>query len=250
MGGELNLDWANKLNYFRALDYGSMPAKFALMLAFILLASFLIDFFLSRSIFGRGYRIFVAPGIIVHEFSHALMCLLTGAKISKISLFEKEGGKVEHSSPKIPILGQIVISLAPVVFGSGAIYLLSRRLGINGVDITSIDLTKEGVIRFFTSTFSKLNFNDMWTWLIVYLVLSIAVTLTPSLQDLRNIAISILSIGIIIFLIYKFTSYRLNMSLLIPDQIIILLSTVSLLLILGLLLSIILYIISRLFKPA
>ncbi|MCL5411115.1 MAG: M50 family metallopeptidase [Patescibacteria group bacterium] len=240
----------DKLYFFKTIDYGSMPAKFALMLAFILLASFLIDFFLSRSIFGRGYRIFVAPGIIVHEFSHALMCLLTGAKVSKISLFEKEGGKVVHSSPKIPILGQILISLAPIAFGAGAIFLLSKKLGINDVDFAAIHLTKQGLLEFIRSTFSNLDFHKTSTWIIVYLVLSIAVTLTPSFQDLRNVALSIGLIIIGILLVYRFSAFRLDFNLLIPDQIIILLSTVSLLLILGLLLSIILYIISRLFKPA
>lgn len=246
----MNLDWASKLDYLKTLDYGSMQAKFMLMLAFILFASFLIDFFLSRSIFGRGYRIFVAPGIIVHEFSHALLCLLTGAKISKISLFEKEGGKVVHSSPKIPILGQILISLAPIAFGAGAIFLLSKKLGINDVDFTAIHLTKQGLLEFIRSTFSNLDFHKTSTWMIVYLVLSIAVTLTPSFQDLRNVALSIGLIIVGIALIYRFSAFRINFSLFVPDQIIVLLSTVSLLLILGLLLSIILYIITKLVKPA
>lgn len=242
----MNLALAEKLNYVKGLDYSTDLSKLIIILVCILLTSFFIDFFLSRSIFGKGYRFFVAPGIIVHELSHALMCLLTGAKISKIALFDKEGGKVEHSAPKIPILGQIVISLAPMVFGAAAIYLLSRRLGITGVDISSIHLTKDGLINFLSSTFANLNFHSVNTLIIVYLVLSIAVTLTPSLQDLRNITLSLVAIGVGIFLIYRFTAFRFDFNSLIPNQLIILLSTVTLLLILGLFLSIILYITSKL----
>ncbi|MFA4996215.1 MAG: M50 family metallopeptidase [Patescibacteria group bacterium] len=244
---KINVDWGKvgDLN-IQNFDFHSPFGKLILLISAILLLSFVTNYLLSRSIFGRGYRIFVAPGVIVHEFSHALMCLVTGAKISKMSLFDKEGGKVEHTSPKIPIIGQIVISLAPIFFGAVVIYFLSRRLGINSVDFATIHLTKEGIAELFKSVFSNLNFRIASTWIILYLVLSITATLTPSFQDLRNIVASLGFIGIIIFLVYRFSAFRFNFNLLAPDQIVVLLSTVSLLLILGLILSIILYITSKL----
>lgn len=235
----------NNIAFMKVLDFGGLSEKFFLMLAFILVASFLINFFLSRSFLGRMYRIFVAPGIILHEFSHALLCVLTGAKISKIALFEKEGGSVQHTPPKIPIIGQILISLAPIAFGSTAIFFLSKKIGINEVDITALSMTKEGLINFFRSSISGLDVHNLYTWIIVYLVLSIAVTLTPSIQDLRNIALSVIFIIAVIVLAYKFTSFKIP-AFSIPEQITILLSTVSFLLILALILSIILFAVSKL----
>ncbi len=51
------------------------------------------------------FRLFVAPGIIVHEYSHALACLITGTKIHEIRLFKREGGHVKHDNPAPTILG-------------------------------------------------------------------------------------------------------------------------------------------------
>ncbi len=241
------MDIFNRLQVVQEIDISSVQAKFLLMLVFILIASFLIDFLLSRSFLGKGYRIFAAPGVIVHELAHALMCIVTGAKITKIALFDKEGGSVHHSSPRIPILGQILISLSPFAVGAAAIYFLSKILGINSVNVTELDLSRSTIVETFKAIFSRLNFHQVKTVVILYLVLSIAVTMTPSWQDLRNIALSILGILVALALVYHFTSWRFG-GLPVPEQLFVLLSTVSLLLILSLFLSIILYIISKLFK--
>jgi hypothetical protein len=98
--------------------------------------------------FGKFFfRIFIAPGIIVHEYSHALACLLTGTKIVEIKLFKTEGGHVRHEKPPKTLLGlprlskqaedprkgdwlrvssvsQFIISFAPVAGCLAAIFLL------------------------------------------------------------------------------------------------------------------------------
>ena len=55
-----------------------------------------------------------APGVIVHECSHILGCLITGATIKKVVFFSEKGGSVTHTSSKIPYLGDVVISTAPL----------------------------------------------------------------------------------------------------------------------------------------
>jgi len=249
MGGWMHLNISDKLQFVHNIDLGSTQSKFLIMLAFILVVSFLIDYLLSHSFLGKSYRIFAAPGVIVHELAHAALCVVTRAKITKISLFDKEGGSVQHSAPKIPLLGQILISLAPFAFGAAGIYFLSRRLGIGSVDLTAISVSRDGILNYFQNALSNLDLHNIQTWIIIYLVLSIAVTMTPSLQDLRNIFLSIIFIAVVIFLIYHFTSFRFHTAVLIPNQILTLFSTVSLLLILSLFLSIILYILSKIFKP-
>lgn len=228
-------------------DFSSPFGKLIVLILFILVISFVINHLLENSFLGPSYRIFVAPGVILHELSHAFLCLLTGARITKISFFDKTGGSVEHRPSKIPVLGGVLISLAPFVFGAAAIYFLSRRLGINEVNLAVIDVSKTGIISFYRNALSGLNLVQWQTWIILYLVLSIAVTMTPSLQDFRNIIFSVLFLGIAIFLVYHFTAFRFS-SLLVPQQAFILLSTVSLLLILGLTLSLIVYILSKIIK--
>jgi hypothetical protein len=223
--------------------------KFLILIFAIIMMSFLINTILSKTVFGMGYRIFVTPGIILHELAHATLCLLTGAKISKISLFEKEGGEVKHTASKIPIIGQVLISLAPFVFGAVVIYFLSRKLGLAGIDLDAIDISKLGFVHYFEATLSNLRLNDYRTYIILYLVVSIAVTMTPSWQDFRNIFLSTIMLLIISYIFIHYKILYLS-SVIIPQTIFTLLSVVMLILILAFIFSIILFILSRLVKPA
>lgn len=221
--------------------------KFLTLIVAIIFLSFFIDFLLSNSFFGPGYRVFVGPGIILHELSHALLCFFTGAKINSISFFDKTGGSVQHKPSKIPILGPILISVAPFIFGAAAIYFLSLKIGISGPNLAAVDISKEGIIAFFRSALASFNFKDILTLVIFYLILSISVTMVPSFQDLRNMFLSLLTIGVVGYLIVKFTSFSLA-SITIPAGALTLLSTVFLLLILALVFSIVIFVISKLFK--
>ena len=60
------------------------------------------------------YYILRCPGVVVHECSHILGCILTGASIKKVVFFSKEGGSVTYTKPKIPVIGDVIISTAPL----------------------------------------------------------------------------------------------------------------------------------------
>lgn len=220
--------------------------KFITLIVAIVILSFVIDFLLSHSFFGAGYRIFVAPGIILHELSHAFLCFFTGAKMTRISFFDKTGGSVQHQPSKLPILGPIAISVAPFVFGAAAIYFLSRELGMSSQNLAAVDISRDGVLSFFKATFSNFSFKDIKTIIIFYLVLSVSVTMTPSFQDLRNMFLSLLTIGVAGYLIVKLTSFDVS-SISIPSSVFTLLSTTFLLLIMALVFSIVIFVISKLF---
>lgn len=213
-----------------------------------LLLSSLVNFFLIGSVLGQSYRIFVAPGVILHEFSHALLCLLTGAKIKKIALFDKDGGSVEHEQSKLPVLGSILISLAPFVAGSIAIFFFARWLGLKEVDLSNLKFSYENIISFVKSIVGGLDLTNYKNWIIIYLALSVAVTMIPSKQDIKNIAVTFIVLAILIFALVQFTSLNLGLSFIPIDKIILLLNTVAVLLILSLILSIMIYALSKFFK--
>lgn len=224
-------------------DYLMLTVAFLLIVAL----SFAINHLMAGST-GRGYRLFVAPGVVVHELSHAFTCLLTGAKVTNISMFKKEGGEVKHGYPKIPVLGQILISLSPFIVGSILIFLLARALGITNSELPQVSLNPASIILWAKGTFSVLNLREFKTWLILYFSISIAVTMTPSLKDIRNILFSLALLLLIIFLIYKYTSIRVSLAFLLQPSLFVILNTILILLIFGLILSIIVSVIASLFK--
>ena len=105
---------------------------FLSIIIIIIILSYAINSILLSSV-GGIYRIFIAPGVILHELSHAFACLVTGAKVTSINVFKKDGGEVRHTKPIIPIIGQIFISLAPFIIGFLAIYLIARAVGFKPI---------------------------------------------------------------------------------------------------------------------
>lgn len=230
------------------LDIHSDWFRLLVLIILTLLISFFVNFFLMGSVLGQSYRIFVVPGVILHELSHALFCLLTGAKIKRIALFDKEGGSVEHEQSKLPVLGPILISLAPFVAGSIAIFFFAKWLGLKEIDLTNLTFSYNDVISFAKSVFRQLDLTNYKNWVIVYLALSVAVTMSPSKQDIKNIAITLFIVAVVIFALVQFTSLNLGLSFVPVDKIILLLNTVIVLLILSLLLSIMIFALSKIFK--
>lgn len=107
----------------------TVPILFELpaLIIMIISSSYGASYFLARIFHGRRYRYLIAPGIIVHEYSHAAACVLTGAPIREIRVFDKRGGAVAHGTPRIPF-GQAIISFAPIAGAALCTALLARLL--------------------------------------------------------------------------------------------------------------------------
>lgn len=240
---ELWLGFRDNLNF----DLSFLGNKWAVLFIFLLIiiiVSFMIDRLLANTFLGKSYRYFVAPGVILHELAHALFCIITGAKIVKISFFEKDGGKVEHEKSKIPLFGQALISFAPLFFGIVAVFFLARFLGLKPemIDLKNIDYS--GFLANAKILFKSLNFHSYLNWLLLYLVLSVAVTMTPSTEDFKNAMIFIVVFSGGAFALWHFLNFSPPDSL-VPAKLLVLLSTVIFLLILALVLSIMFFAISK-----
>jgi hypothetical protein len=158
------------------------------------------------------YYVIRAPGVIVHECSHILGCIITGAKIKKVVFFSEKGGSVTYTSSKIPYIGDVVISTAPLVciplVLAGCTWVFSQYLGCvfppMSITVDSMDALLVMVITI-TTLFTQnliVRFNP---WFIVYLYLTVTLVLSlaPSAQDMKNAAIGmgiILIAGILILL--------------------------------------------------
>ncbi|MDP3093813.1 MAG: M50 family metallopeptidase [bacterium] len=158
-----------------------MITKFFILLVLFFGLSFALDEIWQKIFTGRKYRFFLVPGVIVHEFSHALACLVAGAKIREINLFSSSGGYVAHEEPKLPILGEILVSLAPVFGGLAAVLALSSLFQF------PLPVASAGFLKWFV-----LNWLNWKFWLFAYLNISIIICLVPSFQDLKNASLALL----------------------------------------------------------
>ena len=172
----------------------------------VMLISMALDFLWAQAMPVRVfYYILKAPGVIIHECAHVLGCLITGATIKKVVLFSREGGSVTYTSPKIPYLGNVVISTAPLfcipLVLAGCTWVFSQYLGCalpplpSGIySMDAVPGLGSGIVEMFTQNiFVRFN---AWFLLYLYLTLSLVLSVAPSSQDIRNAAIGI---GIITF---------------------------------------------------
>lgn len=144
-------------------------------------------------IFGRSWRLFVAPGVALHEVAHVLGCVLTGAKVVEINFWKPSGGHVTHTQPELPIIGPVLVSLAPTIVMTLGLFFLLPAIANQLTALTWVQYPPTtigaGIIGYFDSVvaaFGSFNWATLAPWLLVYLMLNVAVTITPSGPDFHN----------------------------------------------------------------
>jgi len=163
---------------------------------------YLISEYLHRSLaYGSRtlYVILMLPGTIAHETSHAVVALLMGARILKFSVIPSGDtlGHVEYSAPKIPLIGNAAISIAPLIGCPAILMLMSGYFGVHfDFPAGSFDILAE--IRFLLdgafSFITGLDYLDWKTYVFLYFTLTLGAGAAPSKTDI----ISMLP-GLIIF---------------------------------------------------
>jgi hypothetical protein len=143
--------------------------------------------------------------MIVHECSHILGCIVTGAPVTDVVLFSKEGGSVTYTKPKIPILGDVIISSAPLfcipLVLVGLTWCFAQFLGCTfpafPASIDSANTLHDlatGIVALFTA--NLVTAFHPWFLVYLYLTLSLVLSVAPSAQDLMNAAIGIVLIAV------------------------------------------------------
>lgn len=144
-------------------------------------------------VFGRGWRLFVAPGVVAHELAHALACVATGAPVFDINFWKASGGHVTHGPPRLHILGPVLISFAPVILMTLGLFLFVPLLNPTLTDLPWVHELPSSVPGFFSgymaslaTVFQSFNWRSLEPWLLLYMMLNVAVTMAPSSVDLKN----------------------------------------------------------------
>lgn len=130
-------------------------------------------------------RLLYYLGAVIHELSHALFCLLTGATIVEISIFSKKP-HVVYSKPKLPFIGKLLISLAPIVGGLLFLFLINKYYLANYFIIPQFSDWKSILIAPL-KLLSQINLFTWQSWVMILLFLNVGAMIGPSWRDLKNI---------------------------------------------------------------
>ena len=170
----------------------------------VIVLSYLLDHIWAAAAPARIVYLFIrAPGVVVHECSHILGCLVTGARIQNIVLLSREGGSVTYKKPLIPYIGDVIISTAPLflipLFLSLVTGIFGTYLGCTFPEFPATIDSKEtflallGAIGAMFSLNLVASFNG-WFLLYLYLAVSLVLSVAPSAQDVKNAAVGIVLI--------------------------------------------------------
>ena len=155
--------------------------------------------FLSNVIRNRlcflGDRTFIyltAPGVAVHELSHAAFCVIFRHKIVKMSLFSPEAdgtlGYVEHRyDPKslYQRVGNFFIGTGPIWGGLALLYFLSVLL-LPWEMFSSDKSWSDNIFALFRLFFSLKSWTSLWFYVWLYAALTISSHITLSPPDIKG----------------------------------------------------------------
>jgi hypothetical protein len=172
----------------------------------VIAISYALDRLWAAALPVRAIYLFIRfPGVVLHECSHIIGCMVTGARIRKVVLFSKEGGSVTYFRPLLPYIGDVIIGTAPLVLLPLALSFITWIFGTFlgclfpalPVALASpasfIELEEAIVATFSDNLIVRLN---GWFLLYLYLTLSIVLSIAPSTQDIKNAALGILILSL------------------------------------------------------
>lgn len=145
-------------------------------------------------------RAFLIIGVFIHEFSHYIACKFMLAPVGEFKVGFRQG-YVKHAKSRIPLLGGMIISLAPLFVG--LVLLIILFLWLTGMSWQDFGLLlKEGQVNF-KQILANIDVLTWKFWLILFLDFQLLAVFVPSKQDFKNIAVGL---GIYLLLSY-FTTW-------------------------------------------
>jgi len=193
-----------------------MVVAMILWLLVLVVVSCLVETLFARIFRGRTFRYVLAPGVMVHELSHVLACFLVGASVERVCLFGEAGGCVEHGKPKLPVLGQFVISFAPVAGCLFVMWGVATLLVGNLHPKWSLPVSLRAeqfvdgvaaVSKSFWSAISSADLRSVRTLAFAYLFFSFGLATAPSKEDLKHAVGGILVFGVVWAAVAWFTMH-------------------------------------------
>lgn len=196
------LNWFLFSSFKIRVYYTIIPALLALQLFF----NNLIEYFLILKVKNtRWFTLLVAPGTILHEISHAVAALITGCKITSISLFsfnKNTGvlGSVNYLSKqdRFSFLREVLIIFSPFFGCSFAMILISKyffqqpiTIDFFQVSFTSLLYQIIDSVKMLVNQYSQLAIDNPMKAIALYLQLCFAFGAAPSGFDFKGLSLSL-----------------------------------------------------------
>ncbi|HCJ52788.1 MAG: hypothetical protein A2898_04910 [Candidatus Kerfeldbacteria bacterium RIFCSPLOWO2_01_FULL_48_11] len=204
----------------------------ALLFLFLpLIVQLAILYFLSQATermvmrwLGRGWYLATQwPGVIVHELSHLVGCLVTFTRVHEVKLFAPSNetlGYVSHSETHNPIKN-VVISIAPLFGVTFIMWLLVKffmpALYVDIIDpmkaaLTNIDSfqhafstlgeTTKIYLQYFDTLLENIDFGDWKTYIFLYFMVTLACHAAPSSVDMKHALGGIIGLMVLFGIIF------------------------------------------------
>lgn len=196
------------------------------MIYFSLAIGLIMIIFLSYAISGlwikhassKMIQGFLLPGAIVHELSHALLCLVTGTTIKELNLFTSNSTGIKYDKPRIPLVFDFLIAVAPMFGCAFFIFFISKILS-NPVTVISafpqeIHFTFKGLFDLirhlldavwttFNTFRNQFHITDIRHIFFLLALIIFTVSMSPHKQDIKHLVLGFAIISAILFFLEK-----------------------------------------------
>jgi len=197
------------------------------MIYFSLAIGLIIIIFLSFSVQGLWLKYinnkiikgFLLPGSIVHELSHALLCLITGTTIKELNLFRPDDAGIKYDKPKIPLLFDFIISAAPIFGCAFLIFFISKILSspihIDNTFLEEIHFSFNGIfnlVRYlldsvritFYAFKDQFYIKEIRHIIFLFAIIVFTVSMSPHQQDIKHLFLGFAILSVVFFFLDKF----------------------------------------------
>lgn len=192
---------------------------FAFGFIVIIFTSFGIEKLWSKYLNVKIVKTFLFPGSVIHELSHALLCLVTGTTIKELNIFKLENsGGMQHDRPKVPYLFDFFIATSPVFGCASVLIIISIILG-NPIQVSEslpneitfsmklvFDYAKNflDMIWLTLNAFWKIGFHSISSTLFIIASIIFTVSMAPHKRDIKYIVLGFIILGAVLFFLELF----------------------------------------------
>ena len=192
---------------------------FAFGFIVITFTSFGIEKLWSKYLNLKIVKSFLFPGAVIHELSHAFLCLITGTTIKELNIFKLENsGGLQYDRPKVPYLFDFLIATSPV-FGCAFVLILTSIILGNPIQVSEslpnemtfsmklvFDFAKNflDMIWLTLNAFWKIGFHSINSILFIIASIIFTVSMAPHKRDIKYIVLGFIILGTALFFLELF----------------------------------------------